>query len=69
MCVFKHGIFILCRVLTETEKPEGPVIRDFGLAIQEVVEKIKQRNHLAGTVLFIVKRGAGQNTFGMKINP
>jgi hypothetical protein len=42
---------------------DGPVERDFGEAIKEVVEKIKARNHPAGAVILVVKRGATSNGF------
>ncbi|ODN03756.1 Paternally-expressed protein [Orchesella cincta] len=56
-------IYELQSVLEDSSNTEGPVIRDFGLAIQEVAEKIKQRNHLAGTVILVIKRGATANFF------
>lgn len=42
---------------------DGPVVRDFGLAIQEVVEKIRARNHAAGSIVLVIKRGSTQNGF------
>lgn len=61
----KFEISYAHRVLNASATPDGPVIRDFGLAIQEVAETIKRRNHLAGTVILVIKRGASPNLFGM----
>lgn len=50
-------------IQTTLEHYDGPVVRDFGLAIQEVVEKIRARRHAAGSIVLVVKRGATQNGF------
>jgi hypothetical protein len=55
---------MFCSVIEDTlEHNDGPVVRDFGLAIQEVAEKIRARRHNAGAVILVVKRGATQNGF------